>query len=70
MAGLDGKYEVKRTDGKDGPGDRHDGCEYFVLDLTHDSAARLAATVYAAVAQNWNPQLSRELKALVKTLEM
>jgi hypothetical protein len=68
--GLHKKYEIKRTDGSDQPGKRHDGCQYFVLDLTHDTAARLAATVYAAVVQNWNPSLSRDLKALVKTLEM
>jgi len=70
VPGLFEKYTVQRTDGTDQPGERHYDCAYFVLDLTHDSAARLAATVYAAVAQNWNPELSRDLKVLVKSLEM
>jgi len=41
-----GKYSVRRTDGKDLPGRTHDGCEYFVLDLTHDKYAREALRAY------------------------
>ncbi|KKM21830.1 hypothetical protein LCGC14_1631450 [marine sediment metagenome] len=27
--GLYEKFAVRRTDGRDQPGERHDGCEYF-----------------------------------------
>lgn len=50
--GLTRKYQVLRHDGRDGAGQRHEGCEYFVLDLTHDSAARAVAMDYAALTAN------------------
>lgn len=34
--GLYGKFAVQRMDGSDQPGGKHHGCEYFVLDLSHD----------------------------------
>lgn len=37
--GLYRKFIVTRTDGKSAPGQKHDGCDYFVLDLTHDPHA-------------------------------
>lgn len=49
--GMYQKFIVKRTDGKDGKGEKHDGCEYFVLDLTHDKNAIPALLVYADVAE-------------------
>jgi hypothetical protein len=42
------RYRVERADGRDGPGHKHQGCEYFVLDLTHDPVGRAAALTYAA----------------------
>ncbi len=45
--GIYQKYEVRRTDGADQPGGPHEGCEYLVLDLTHDPSARFAARIYA-----------------------
>jgi hypothetical protein len=44
--GIGGKYTVARNDGAHLPGGRHDGCEYLVLDLTHDPSARFAARIY------------------------
>lgn len=48
--GLFRKFVVERTDGKSAPGRKHDGCEYFVLDLTHDQRAIPALRAYAGAA--------------------
>lgn len=45
--GLYRKYDVRRTDGRDAPGEKHHGCRYFVLDLDHDPHARTAIRAYA-----------------------
>ncbi|WP_202844731.1 hypothetical protein [Luteimonas saliphila] len=45
--GLYRKFDVIRTDGSDQPGGKHEGCEYFVLDVTHDPHARAAIIGYA-----------------------
>lgn len=37
--GLYGKFFVERTDGKSELGEKHHGCEYYVLDLDHDKYA-------------------------------
>ena len=34
--GLYEKFTVHRNDGSDAIGGKHNGCEYFVLDLTQD----------------------------------
>ena len=44
--GLYRKFIVERTDGKSAPGEKHDGCEYFVLDMDHDAHARAAIIGY------------------------
>lgn len=44
--GLYNKFKVERTDGKSAPGEKHDGCEYFVLDMDHDEHARAAIEAY------------------------
>lgn len=59
--GLYQKYRVERVDGSDQPGGRHDGCRYFVLDLTHDPSARFAARIYAEDIEGARPRLSAEL---------
>lgn len=45
--GLYGKFKVKRTDGKSRVGMKHDGCQYFVLDIDHDKYAAAAIEAYA-----------------------
>ena len=50
--GLYGKFRVKRTDGSSEVGGKHEGCDYFVLDLTHDPHAIPALRTYAASARN------------------
>jgi hypothetical protein len=59
--GLYGKYRVERTDGKSAPGAKHHGCEYFVLDLTHDRFAREALTAYARACADEYPTLANDL---------
>lgn len=44
--GLYEKFKVERTDGTSAPGDKHYGCEYFVLDMDHDEHARAAIEAY------------------------
>lgn len=62
-----GKFLVQRADGRDAPGERHFGCEYFVLDLTHDVHARRAALAYANSARaDGYQKLADELAALVE----
>jgi hypothetical protein len=45
--GVYGKFLVERTDGRSAPGEKHDGCLYFVLDLDHDPLALWPLKEYA-----------------------
>lgn len=45
--GLIHKYDVRRVDGTDQPGGKHEECRLFVLDIDHDPNARRALMVYA-----------------------
>lgn len=55
--GIYDKFIVKRTDGTDHEGSprtspgKHFGCEYFVLDITHDPHAIPALAAYADSAE-------------------
>lgn len=59
--GLFRKFIVRRTDGSDGPGGKHEGCEYFVLDVTHDRHAKAALAAYAAAVRSTNAVLADDL---------
>jgi hypothetical protein len=61
-AGLFHKFNIERTDGKSAPGQKHDGCDYFVLDLTHDPFAIPALTAYAGACEAKYPRLFYDLK--------
>ena len=64
--GIFGKFHVQRTDGTDQPGGRHEDCFYFVLDLTHDEAARSILPALAdAYDANDRPTLAADLRRLV-----
>lgn len=63
--GLYKKYEVRRADGSHRKGKKHDGCRYFVLDLTHDQFAAPALLAYAAACEADFPLLARDLRSLV-----
>jgi hypothetical protein len=60
--GLYGKFTVERTDGRSAPGAKHHGCDYFVLDLTHDPYARDAIRAYAKACATEYPALAHDLE--------
>ena len=59
--GLYNKFTVIRTDGHSAPGEKHESCTYFVLDLDHDPYAQEAALLYAVSITRENPTLSDDL---------
>lgn len=64
--GLYDKFTITRNDGQSAPGQKHDGCEYFVLDITHDHHARQALVAYAMSCRNENPELASALEYKAK----
>lgn len=67
--GIYNKFLVRRRDGKDAPGEKHDGCEYFVLDLTHDRHATAALAAYADSCRDEYPLLAKDLDLKIAALE-
>lgn len=67
--GLYRKYEVRRVDGSTNQGGKHEHCEWFVLDLTHDKFAIPALKAYSQACANEYPILSNDLKNVIKKLE-
>lgn len=61
--GLFRKFDVHRVDGSHVPGGKHHGCEYFVLDISHDTHAPAALRAYAEACKDSHPKLSAELAA-------
>jgi hypothetical protein len=59
--GLYNKFTVTRTDGSSAPGGRHEGCQYFVLDLMHDRHAPAALRAYADSCRADYPALAEDL---------
>lgn len=59
--GLYQKFSVERLDGSSVPGQKHDGCVYFVLDITHDPFAIPALWAYAEACQREYPKLAKDL---------
>jgi hypothetical protein len=66
--GLYEKFRVERTNGSSGPGGKHEHCEYFVLDLTHDEHAYAALTAYATSCADDFPQLSNDLREITTAM--
>lgn len=64
--GIYEKFIVNRTDGTDKPGEKHENCRYFVLDLDHDKFAIPAIKAYAEACSEEYPVLSKELFSFVK----
>lgn len=60
--GLFQKFVVTRTDGSSGPGGKHEGCEYFVLDIDHDPLHKPALEAYAYACESTHPQLAADLR--------
>lgn len=68
--GLYGKFTITRTDGQSEAGQKHDGCDYFVLDLTHDPFAFEALQRYAQACQFDYPLLAADIgDKLLKMVE-
>ena len=67
--GLYDKYTVTRTDGSSGPGGKHEHCQYFVLDVTHDPHALPALRAYAVSCHKDYPALSTDLGDILLTAE-
>ncbi len=63
--GLYRKFEVNRTDGTSGPGQKHYGCEYFVLDLSHDKFAAPALKAYADACEQEYPLLAADIRSKI-----
>ena len=59
--GLYPKFAVTRTDGRDAPGEKHHGADYFVLDLSDDPHALPAIAAYAESCRVDYPQLADDL---------
>lgn len=59
--GLYGKFTVTRNDGTSEPGGKHEGCDYFVLDLTHDPFALPALKTYMLACMKDYPLLAGDL---------
>lgn len=59
--GLDDRYLVTRVDGRSEKGKKHHGCQYFVLDLTHDRYAMSAIEQYGMACMNEYPMLATDL---------
>ena len=62
-AGLYNKFTVTRNDGQSEPGQKHEHCEYFVLDLIHDRHSRAALAAYADSCESEYPLLAADLRA-------
>jgi hypothetical protein len=67
--GIYQKFRVERTDGRSAPGEKHFGCEYFVLDLTHDPHALPALQAYAEACAESHPVLADDLWTRIARLE-
>ena len=69
-AGLFRKFDVRRVDGSDQHGGKHEGCSYFVLDLDHDPHARPALKAYAKSCRADYPALANDLESWVDGNEL
>jgi hypothetical protein len=67
--GLYGKFFVERTDGTSAPGEKHSGCEYFVLDLHHDKHAIAALRAYLLSCRKEYPALADDLTDKLAEME-
>ena len=67
--GLYGKYQVVRLDGSSAEGRKHENCDYFVLDLSHDPHAMPALQAYAESCHEDYPGLSDDLSQIVESAQ-
>lgn len=67
--GLFHKFNVYRTDGSSDAGRKHFGCDYFVLDCTHDKFASDAIAAYANACKAEYPLLAADLEHKLAEME-
>lgn len=67
--GVYEKYHVRRTDGRDAPGEKHADCCYFVLDLNHDKHAIPALKAYADACALEYPLLAIHLRLALGNIQ-
>lgn len=60
--GLYNKYIVRRADGSFETVDKHEHCNYFVLDIRHDKHAAAALRAYADSCEVEFPALAADLR--------
>ena len=60
--GLYAKYLVIRRDGSSDEGEKHEKCDYFVIDWNHDKYAPVAARAYADACEIEKPDLANDLR--------
>lgn len=65
--GLYDKFIVRRKDSSDAFGGKHENCDYFVLDLSHDPHAIPALKAYADSCRSEYPLLADDLDQIVET---
>lgn len=70
MRGLYNKFVVTRIDGSSGYSMKHEDCEYFVLDMSHDPYASVALDAYATACKNEYPLLARDLFTWLNRVKM
>jgi len=70
QAGIYAKFTVTRNDGKDAPGERHHGDEYFVLNLTTDKHALVALDAYGKSCASKYPVLASDIKQKLAALSV
>jgi len=66
--GLYRKFNITRTDGASEAGRKHNGCDYFVLDLTHDQFAFQALMAYAFACEKEYPLLAADLREKLRQM--
>jgi hypothetical protein len=59
--GIYDKFKVTRRDGGHRKGRKHSGCQYFVLDLSHDPHAVPALRAYAKSCAKNHPRLAEDI---------
>jgi hypothetical protein len=67
--GLYRRYRVERTDGSSAAGGKHEHCDYFVLDLSHDRFALNALIAYESVCRDDYPELARDLQEKIRAMK-
>lgn len=67
LKGIYSKFIIERVDGKSYPGEKHHGCNYFVLDITHDPHALPALKAYAESCRKDYPILADDLNKQIKS---